>query len=125
MYLCCYVMIGHYFSKYRALATGISACGSGVGTFIFAPLSLALIECFGWKGAMLVIAGIVLNGMVMGATFRSIPQGLDEEEGQQKPKLMDMALLKNPAFLIFGLSSFLCMIGGEANSFVHHGAQSM
>ena len=64
MYLCAYVMIGHYFEKYRALATGIASCGSGVGTFIFAPLSVALIESYGWKGAMWIIAGqYILDGL--------------------------------------------------------------
>ena len=43
MYLSAYVMIGHYFERRRALATGLAACGSGVGTFIFAPLSMFLI----------------------------------------------------------------------------------
>ena len=50
MYLCAYVMIGYFFKKYRALATGFTSCGSGVGTFIFAPMSVALIESYGWKG---------------------------------------------------------------------------
>ena len=50
MYLCAYVMIGHFFEKHRALATGLASCGSGVGTFIFAPLSVALINSYGWKG---------------------------------------------------------------------------
>ena len=111
MYLCCYVMIGHYFLKYRALATGVASCGSGVGTFIFAPLSLLLIETYGWKGGMWIIAGIVLNGLVMGATFRNIPKVLDHEGVTKKQKLLDLGLLKNPAFLIFGMSSFLCLIG--------------
>ena len=52
MYLCCYVMIGHYFEKRRAFATGLASCGSGVGTFLFAPLSVYLITQFGWKGKL-------------------------------------------------------------------------
>ena len=57
MYHCVYVMIGHYFEKRRALATGIVSCGSSVGTFIFAPLSVSVIEYYGWKGAMLILSG--------------------------------------------------------------------
>jgi hypothetical protein len=48
------VSVGYYFEKKRSLATGISVCGSGVGTFLFAPLATYLIEEYGWKGANLV-----------------------------------------------------------------------
>ena len=45
------IAVGYYFEKKRSLATGISVSGSGVGTFLFAPLATYLIEAFGWKGA--------------------------------------------------------------------------
>lgn len=117
MYLCAYVMIGHYFDKRRALATGIASCGSGVGTFLFAPLSVELINWYGWIGSMWIISGIVLNGVVCGATFapveRSLPLKLqtEPENERKKPKLMDWSLLKNPPFMVFCFSSFLCLIG--------------
>ena len=45
--------MGYYFERRRALATGISVCGSGVGTFLLAPLATLLLDEFGWKGANL------------------------------------------------------------------------
>ena len=63
-----------YFEKYRSLATGIAVCGSGLGTFIFAPLSEYLITEYDWEGAMLIIAGLVLNCIVLGALFRPVPE---------------------------------------------------
>ena len=45
------IAVGYYFEKKRSLATGISVSGSGVGTFLFAPLATYLIEVFGWKVA--------------------------------------------------------------------------
>ena len=33
------VSVSIYFEKKRAFATGIAVCGSGLGTFIFAPLT--------------------------------------------------------------------------------------
>jgi len=113
MYLCTYVMIGHYFEKYRALATGISSCGSGVGTFIFAPLSVSLINSYGWKGAMWIITGLVVNGIVMGAVFRPPPE--DQEQNPENPpdkkKLIDFSLLREPSFMVFCFSSFMCLVG--------------
>jgi MFS family permease len=67
------VSVTCYFEKYRSLATGIAVCGSGLGTFIFAPLTEYLITEYGWRGAMLIIAAIVLNCMILGALFRPVP----------------------------------------------------
>lgn len=47
-------------------------CGAGVGTFIFAPFTQFLIEEYSWRGAMLVEAGILLNGAVCGAMLRPV-----------------------------------------------------
>ena len=72
MYLPSYVMVGWYFDKRRALALGIARCGSGIGTFVMAPLSKALINLYSWKGATWVMAGICLQGAVCGALLRPI-----------------------------------------------------
>ena len=39
IYLPAIVSVSIYFEKKRAFATGIAVCGSGLGTFIFAPLT--------------------------------------------------------------------------------------
>ena len=70
MYLPAIVMVGFYFDKKRALATGIATCGSGIGAFIFAPMTSTLIEHYSWIGAMWIVAGIVLNGVILGALYR-------------------------------------------------------
>ena len=49
MYLPSIVMVGFYFDKKRALATGIAVCGSGIGTFLFAPLANFLVAEYSWK----------------------------------------------------------------------------
>jgi len=43
------VTVGFYFDKRRALANGISICGTGIGTFVFAPLASYLVSEYGWK----------------------------------------------------------------------------
>ena len=49
------VAISFYFRKKRALATGIALCGSGVGMFIFAPLTTWLIDNYGIRGTFLIL----------------------------------------------------------------------
>lgn len=72
IYLPAIVSVTTYFEKYRSLATGIAVCGSGAGTFVFAPLTEFLITRFTWRGALLVIAAIVLNCILFGALFRPL-----------------------------------------------------
>ena len=78
LYLPAIVTVGHYFKKKRALATGIAVCGSGIGAFVFAPLSEILIEIYSWQGAMWILAGIALNGVPIGALLRPL-------EGSEEP----------------------------------------
>ena len=69
IYLPAIVSVGYYFEKRRAFATGIAVCGSGFGTFIFAPIANLLLEHFDWKGANLLLAGLILNCAVCNSFF--------------------------------------------------------
>ena len=80
MYLPAIVMVGFYFDKRRAFATGVAVCGSGIGGFIFAPLCEMLLRLYGWKGATWIIGGICLNGMVFGALFRPLDQNKSKKD---------------------------------------------
>ena len=139
MYLPAIVTVGHYFKKRRALATGIAVCGSGVGGFVFAPLSEFLIEEYTWKGAMWIISGICLNGVVVASLLRPLPDSsmpsaqlqqiqerdevlLSDNESEDESScvrnrcdissMFDFSLLQSPTFLVYGCSCFLCMFGG-------------
>ncbi|KAL5019056.1 hypothetical protein ScPMuIL_004778 [Solemya velum] len=66
------VMVAFYFRKKRAFATGLAVCGTGIGTFLFAPLMEYSINEYGWRGALIIISGIVLNITVCGALYRPL-----------------------------------------------------
>ena len=72
IYVPAVISVGYYFEKRRALATGISVCGSGVGCFIFPPLATFLLDEYGWRGANLIFAGFCLNCVVFGALMRPL-----------------------------------------------------
>ncbi|XP_014662482.1 PREDICTED: uncharacterized protein LOC106805421 [Priapulus caudatus] len=84
IYLPAIVSVGYYFEKRRAFATGIAVCGSGVGTFAFAPFSKYLLQLYDWKGGTMIVAGIVLNAMVAGSLMR--PLYLDSEQPRKRLK---------------------------------------
>ncbi|ENN77329.1 hypothetical protein YQE_06155, partial [Dendroctonus ponderosae] len=88
IYLPAIVSVTMYFEKKRSLATGIAVCGSGFGTFIFAPIISRLLSEFGWRGSILIIAGIVLECTLFGALFRPL------ENDTTAPKKEDHLLVK-------------------------------
>lgn len=96
MYLPSIVSVTCYFEKKRAFATGIAVCGSGMGTFALAPLTEHLVEAYGWKGAMLIIAGLVLNCAVFGGLFRPLeaPSPPKASQNPARIKKPDLPKLK-------------------------------
>lgn len=74
------VTISFYFERKRAFATGMAVCGSGIGGFLMAPCCQHLVDSYGWRGSLLILAGLTLNCCVVGALFRPI------EEPASKPE---------------------------------------
>lgn len=71
-YVAAVVIVAYYFDKRRSFATGLSVCGSGIGTFIFAPLTQILIDEYGWRGCTLILSGLFLNMCVCGMLMRDL-----------------------------------------------------
>ncbi|XP_041978580.1 uncharacterized protein LOC121732695 [Aricia agestis] len=87
-YVAAVVIVAYYFEKKRSLATGISVCGSGIGTFIFAPLTYVLLDEYGWRGTTLILAGFFLNMAVCGLLFRDLPwtATMNEERAKERKR---------------------------------------
>ncbi|XP_055602325.1 uncharacterized protein LOC129751075 isoform X2 [Uranotaenia lowii] len=89
IYLPAVVAVGYYFETKRSLATGIAVCGSGFGTFVFAPLANWLLANFDWKNSTLILAGIILNCAVFGAMMRPLTYP-KEDKDKMKPLMQRM-----------------------------------
>ncbi|XP_071454653.1 uncharacterized protein [Hetaerina americana] len=105
IYLPAVVCVGYYFETKRSLATGIAVCGSGFGTFAFAPLATYLLEEFDWRGANLIFAGLILNCAVFGALMRPL-------EFPKKPR-RSKSLNEQDGELIEGVEGVECRDGGS------------
>ncbi|OWF35485.1 monocarboxylate transporter 12-like [Mizuhopecten yessoensis] len=119
------IIVSYYFEKRRALATGIATCGSGIGGFVFAPLSVLLLETYGWRGSLWIITGIVLNGIVFASFYRSDypPKVKDDNKTKSNDemtmktmcssigKTFDCSILTSPSFIVYSLSCFLVSVG--------------
>ncbi|KAK3089903.1 hypothetical protein FSP39_007533 [Pinctada imbricata] len=81
-YLVSSVIVPIYFHRKVALASGVAECGSGVGPLICTPLLEYLISEYGWRGAILITAGIVANTAVCGAVNIPLnPSSEKKDEG--------------------------------------------
>ena len=56
MYVPAVTAVGYWFEKKRSLVTGISTCGSGFGTIVFAPVVTALESSLGWQWCNTIVA---------------------------------------------------------------------
>ncbi|KOB75862.1 Monocarboxylate transporter 14 [Operophtera brumata] len=83
VYVTAVVSIAYWFEKKRNLATGLGACGTGVGTFIYAPMTQYLIEEYGWRGTILLLSGTLLNLCVCGCVMRDPEWWILEQKRQR------------------------------------------
>lgn len=92
-YVTSIVSVAYYFEKRRSLATGLAVCGTGIGTFVFAPLTIRLLETFAWQGTLLILAGFFLNMVISGALMRDLDLfgDDDEEDGGHERKSLPPA----------------------------------
>ncbi|XP_002732184.2 monocarboxylate transporter 12-like [Saccoglossus kowalevskii] len=65
----CFI-IGHYFKKRYALASGIMFAGASCGILCLPPLYNFLIEIYGWRGSLFFVAGMNAQLVVCGALLR-------------------------------------------------------
>ncbi|KAI4503941.1 hypothetical protein M0802_001344 [Mischocyttarus mexicanus] len=83
-YVTAVVSIAYWFDKKRTLAVGLGACGTGIGTFVYAPMTTFFIEEYGWRGTCLMLAGTFFNMIVCGAVMRDPEWWILEQKKQQQ-----------------------------------------
>ncbi|KAI5652138.1 major facilitator superfamily domain-containing protein [Phthorimaea operculella] len=83
LYVTAVVSIAYWFDKRRNLAVGLGSCGVGFGTFVYAPLTAYLLENYGWRSTILLLAGTVINVCVCGAVMRD-PEWLTLQQKKQR-----------------------------------------
>ena len=93
---CSISILDPYFSKHKRMACGLAMSGYGVGSFIFPPILNFLEDVYGWRGALLLLAGIAVHMIPISSLFRpfknnsaQINQGILNEDasycGKEKP----------------------------------------
>ena len=87
------VIVNSYFHHKRGLANGIITSGSGAGLLVLAQLVNYLLEEFSLDGALLVLAGVLLNTCVFSSVYRP---PIDGQRNSGEPNSLEAAAHVTP-----------------------------
>ncbi|XP_076450701.1 uncharacterized protein LOC143286797 [Babylonia areolata] len=72
MYVPGYTTLGHYFLKRRSFAMAVANTGLSVAALLIPPLTQYLINAYGTRGAILLVAGMELQSVVVSCLSRPV-----------------------------------------------------
>ncbi|VDO04884.1 unnamed protein product [Rodentolepis nana] len=72
IYLPSATIVTQWFAKRRATATGISVCGSSIGSAVYSIIIPRLVKLYSWRGCMAIMAAFSLNCFAAGFVFLSV-----------------------------------------------------
>ena len=130
LYLSSYVITSQYFSKNHAIATGITASGSGLGVLSVAPMLQSLLDSFDWGKTYRITAGIISVVCALCLTFdpttakrgessignrKCEEQEISHEHGEQvqqaRKKWLDLSVFKEKMFVVLTLCNTMASLG--------------
>ncbi|HBE42377.1 MAG TPA: MFS transporter [Bacteroidales bacterium] len=110
----CQVLISRWFTKNRGKAMGIAYLGIGTGGFLVPLIAAGLINSFGWRNALVLIAGMIVIIAVPLALFVKDSPLKSFTAAKAEPVVPIKNILKNPWFYIlaFGSMCSIAAVGG-------------
>lgn len=95
-YVPTFAVIGGWFDRWRTRALSIAAAGTGIGMLALPPLCAVVIQYYGWRSAILVLAGISATVLTAcAALVRAAPTSADPAEREPLGRT-----LRSRAFLL-------------------------
>ncbi|XP_071165308.1 monocarboxylate transporter 4-like [Mytilus edulis] len=110
---CSLLILNEFFDTKLPLATGIVISGGGIGNIIFSPLIDLCLKNYGYQGTLMISAAIALHVQITAVTFsqKRPEQGQVLSLRKQISEMMDIDLLKTPAFTCSIISNILSSMG--------------
>ena len=93
--------------NYHALFKGICVCGSGVGTFLIAPLTSSLAENYGWRDCNRVMSALCLACALCGLVM--VPNR--RKQGKKDDLSEDSSITSNSSSLSSNPCFWLVLLG--------------
>ncbi|XP_053216610.1 monocarboxylate transporter 13-like isoform X1 [Podarcis raffonei] len=104
-------LLSRYFERRRPLATSLALSGAGVASLALSPFFQFLVDLYGWRGALLLVSGMVFHLLPCGALLR--PLTLPEDDALAAPpeqavswrhrlsSLFGLSLLRHRGFVTY------------------------
>ncbi|KAK3936846.1 major facilitator superfamily domain-containing protein [Diplogelasinospora grovesii] len=102
----CLATLSTYFSKRRALAIGIAACGSATGGLIFPSMVRQLLPTIGFAWTMRAIGFIQLVTLVISNIFLK-----PRIQARRTGPLVEWSAFKELEYTFYACGSFFCFLG--------------
>ena len=123
IFMASFLVIPKYFYKRRSLATGIVACGTGLGVLTVVPVLQVLLDSVGLRDTYRVLSSLFLIVILLGCSFNPVVKG-DHQENEQEVlaqhdgnederphKMIDFTVWRIPAFTVITLSITIGFFG--------------
>lgn len=113
------VLISRWFDRARGKAMGFAYVGIGVGGTVVPLLAVALIDAFGWQGALRAIGAlIILISFPLAFFVQDSPTDAAAAKAAAAPAAPLSAVLKNKYFYLLAIGS-MCSIGAVGGTNQH------
>ena len=67
-----YIIVSQYFLKKKGKAMALATVGSGLGHMIISPAIVALVDAYGFTGAMLILGGLMMHTCIGAGLYRPL-----------------------------------------------------
>lgn len=91
----------------RTLAFGIVTAGGSLGQFLVVPAAQGLIEALDWRGALLVLGGLIALALPLALGVAGRPQASAADDGPPLKAALGEAMA-HPSFWMLNLGFFVC-----------------
>ena len=90
-----HIIVNSYFDKKRGIAQGIVSSGAGVGLFLIAPLKQYTLSEYGWRGTVLIFAGVVAHFCVCACLMRPFDSNRNKSVASEKTNSEEISVDTN------------------------------
>ena len=102
IYLPAATIVSQWFAKRRATTTGISTCGSSIGTAAYSFFLTKMLKIYSWRGCMAIAAALSLHCFAAGCLFiplRDYQQRHPVQNGKVKKEAANAETLESSGLL--------------------------
>lgn len=97
-------------AEWRGIAYGLGTASGSFGQFLFSPLSVGLIDSMGWRGALMVFAGMLLLAIPLALALKTDTDGAGQAQATPHVSLKETLThaFSHRSYILLVLGFFTC-----------------